>query len=200
MDIGKAFGFVFEDEKWITKVLIGGLLIWIPIINFAVFGYMLKVAENVARGNSQVLPEWSEFGDLFMRGLYYFLITLVYQIPTIIFGCVFGGLVGVLGSNIDPDTGQGAGGLVALAGCFYPLIFVIALVLGLGAYAATARYIATGIFSEAFKFGEVFASLRANIGTWIILILVSLLAGFVANLASSPAASVHCSPIFMPTV
>ena len=26
MDIGKAFSFVFEDEKWISKVLLGGLI------------------------------------------------------------------------------------------------------------------------------------------------------------------------------
>ena len=32
MDIGKAFSYVFEDEGWISKVLIGGLLIWIPIV------------------------------------------------------------------------------------------------------------------------------------------------------------------------
>ena len=65
MDIGKAFSYVFEDEQWISKVLIGGLLIWIPIVNFAVFGYMIKVAQNVAQGNPRPLPEWGEFGDHF---------------------------------------------------------------------------------------------------------------------------------------
>ena len=48
MDIGKAFGFVFEDEEWVSKVLIGGLIFLIPLIGqFAVIGYSFKVAQNV---------------------------------------------------------------------------------------------------------------------------------------------------------
>ena len=96
MDIGKAFGFVFEDEKWVSKVLIGGLLIWIPIVNFAVFGYMLAVARNVAQGNPRPLPEWGEFGMLFGRGFSAFVIALVYLLPVFIleglFFCLTGGL------------------------------------------------------------------------------------------------------------
>src|SRR5690349_22891790 len=84
MDIGKSFSYVFEDEAWISKVLIGGLLIWIPIVNFAVFGYMMKIAQNVAQGNPRPLPEWGEFGDHFMRGLYWFVIRLVYLLPAVI--------------------------------------------------------------------------------------------------------------------
>ena len=84
MDIGKAFGFVFEDEKWVSKVLLGGLFFLIPIVNFAVIGYMLKVAQNVAQGNPRPLPEWGggEFGNHFMRGLHGIVIQIVYQLPT----------------------------------------------------------------------------------------------------------------------
>ncbi len=56
MDIGKAFSFVFEDEKWVSKVLLGGLFFCIPIINFAVIGYMIKVAQNVAQGTHARCP------------------------------------------------------------------------------------------------------------------------------------------------
>ena len=34
MDIGKAFSFVFEDERWVSKVLLGGLFMIIPIVNY----------------------------------------------------------------------------------------------------------------------------------------------------------------------
>ena len=99
MDIGKAFSYVFEDEQWISKVLLGGVILLIPIVGWiAVSGYMVKVAQNVAQGNPRPLPQWGEFGDHFMRGLYAFVIGLVYLIPVFVleglFFCVTGGLEG----------------------------------------------------------------------------------------------------------
>ena len=129
MDIGKAFSFVFEDEKWISKVLLGGLFLIIPIVNFAVIGYMLKVAQNVAQGNPRPLPEWSEFGDHFMRGLHGIIIQIVYQLPTIIVYGVFFCVILAAGghtriwrrssSRRDENTGD-AMRLAALAGCRLP--------------------------------------------------------------------------------
>ena len=90
MDIGKAFGFVFEDEEWVSKVLIGGLIYLIPLIGqLAIIGYSLKVAQNVAQGNPRPLPEWGEFGSLFGRGFYAFVIALVYLLPVFILEGLF---------------------------------------------------------------------------------------------------------------
>jgi hypothetical protein len=185
MDIGKAFGFVFEDERWVSKMLIGGLLIWIPIVNFAVFGYAFKVAQNVVQGNPRPLPEWSEFGDHFMRGLYWFVIRLVYLLPALIlyvlFFCV---LVGAGSAANSQRGGGGAGAFGALGLCLLPLVFVLALIGVFLSYAADARYLATNNLSEAFKFSEVIASVRANLVAWLILLLVGILAGFVGSLGA----------------
>jgi hypothetical protein len=179
MDIGKAFSYVFEDEQWISKVLIGGLLIWIPIVNFAVFGYMIKVAQNVAQGSPRPLPEWSEFGDHFMRGLYAFAIYLVYFIPLIIVEALYFFVTLGLASGRG-RSGAGAAGLLGL--CFVPLVFVLAIGLAVVLYAALARYVATNSLSEAFKFGEVIGSVRNNFSPWLMLLLVSILAQFVGGL------------------
>jgi len=183
MDIGKAFSFVFEDETWVSKVLLGGVLFFIPIVNFAVLGYMLKVAQNVAQGNPRPLPEWGEFGDHFMRGLHWFVIQVVYQLPTIIlyvlFFCVIAAAGGAAGSQ---RGGDGAGPIGALGFCLLPLIFILALAGAFLAYVAAGRYVVTNRLSEAFKFSEVIASARANLGTWLILLLVVILAGFVGSL------------------
>lgn len=189
MDIGKAFSYVFEDEKWLTKVLIGGLLVWIPIVNFAVIGYSLKISENVARGVERPLPEWSDFGDLFMRGLYYIIITLVYSIPIILLVCVGGGILGALtgaasAAAESSDSVGAAGGAALGLGLilFYLVIIVLGLLTSLLVYPAVARYVATGQLSEAFKFGEVFKMFRSAPGTWIILLLVAILASFIGSL------------------
>ena len=189
MDIGKAFSFVFEDEKWITKVLIGGLLVWIPIVNFAVIGYGLKTAENVARGVERPLPEWGDFGDLFMRGLYYLIIALVYSIPILILSCIGGLVLGAFTSAAssvgDSSSSVGAAGGAALGLgliLFYLVVIVLSILTSLLLYPATARYVATGQMSEAFKFGEVIAMFRRSPGTWIILLLVAILASIVGSL------------------
>ena len=50
MDFGKAFTFAFDDKEWVTKLLIGGILSLIPIVNLVVVGYTLKTLKNVADG------------------------------------------------------------------------------------------------------------------------------------------------------
>jgi hypothetical protein len=185
MDIGKAFGFVFEDEKWISKVLLGGLFLIIPIVNFAVIGYMLKVAQNVAQGNPRPLPEWGEFGDHFMRGLYGIAIQIVYQLPTLIlygvFFCVILAAGGAAGSERSSD---GAGAIGALSLCLLPLIFILALAGAFLSYVAAGRYVATNTLSEAFKFSDVIAGARGNLGAWLMVLLVVILAGFVGSLGA----------------
>jgi hypothetical protein len=79
MEIGKAFGFVTEDEQWITKVLIGGLIQFVPLLGtIAILGYSYRVALNVARGNPRPLPAWGEFGDFLGRGFMALIIQIVY--------------------------------------------------------------------------------------------------------------------------
>ena len=184
MDIGKSFSFVFEDEKWVSKVLLGGLIFLIPLIGqFAVIGYMLKVAQNVMQGNPRPLPEWGEFGDHFMRGLYGIVIQIVYQLPTLIlyavFFCVLLAAGGAAGSEGSSD---GAGAIGVLSLCLLPLIFILALAGAFLGYVACGRYVATNTLSEAFKFSDVVASARGNLGAWVMLLLVVILAGFVGSL------------------
>jgi len=180
MDIGRSFGYVFEDERWLSKVAIGGLVSAVPILNFASMGYMLKVAQNVAQGNSRPLPEWNDFGDHFMRGLYAFVITLVYFIPYILIAVVFSCITAAAGSSSNSDGAQAAAGLFSCL--LVPVYLVVAFACALLAYAGMARYAATNTLSEAFKFGDVFAMVRNRPGVWLMLLLVIILAGIVGGL------------------
>ncbi len=183
MDIGKAFSFVFEDEKWVSKVLLGGVLFFIPIVNLAVFGYMLKVAQNVAQGNPRPLPEWGEFGEHFIRGLHWLAIQIVYQLPTIILYALFFCVIVATGGAADSQRGgNGAGAIGALGLCLLPLIFILALFGAFLAYVAAGRYVVTNSLSEAFKFREVIAGARGNLGAWLMVLLVVILAGFAGSL------------------
>ena len=185
MDIGRAFSFVFEDEAWITKVLLGGLIALIPIVGqLALVGYMLKTAENVARGSARPLPEWGEFGDLLMRGLYGFVISIVYFLPYIVVVILFSVFAAVLGAGASGSDGSDAAATLggALACIFVPLFLVVAFACLLFVYAGDARYAVTGQLSEALKFSDIMAAVRANAGIWLMVLVVNLLSGVAASL------------------
>lgn len=183
MDIAKSFSYVFEDEAWISKVLIGGLIFLLPVIGqITVAGYSYKVAQNVARGVERPLPDWGEFGEALVRGFLGWLISLVYALPAALISGILV-LVSVGTAAAADEARRGAG--VAFAGailCLVPLIVVLSLICVVAALAAVARYLATDDIGQAFKFGEVFASLRSSIGAWVLLLVLTILAGFVGGL------------------
>ena len=162
-------------------MLIGGLVFLIPIVGqLAVTGYSYKVAQNVARGAARPLPEWNEFGDALARGFFGWVITLVYSLPVILFAIIFALITAGAAAASGDQRGGGAAGALTL--CLVPIIFILALVCGVAALTAVARYLATDNFGDAFKFNEVLASLRGGIGAWVMLLLVAIVAGFVAGL------------------
>ena len=63
-----------------VKVLLGGLFSLIPIVNFVVFGAAVTYLKNVAEGREE-LPEWNEFGDLWIKGLLSTVALFIYFIP-----------------------------------------------------------------------------------------------------------------------
>jgi hypothetical protein len=182
MEIGKAFTFVTEDEQWITKVLIGGLIQFVPLLGtIAILGYSYRVAQNVARGNPRPLPAWGEFGDFLGRGFFALVIQIVYLLPLIVLYGVFLFLT-VAGAAAAEDSEAVAGVLGLLSLCLIPLQLVVALVCVFASLAAIMRYLATDSLGEAFKFGEVIATLRNHIGSFLMILVVGILAGLVAGL------------------
>lgn len=180
MDIGRAFGFVFEDEEWITKILLGGLISLIPIIgNIMVLGYMLDTARNVARGMEKPLPAWNDFGGILTRGFYALIIALVYQIPLIILVCIVQFLPIVL-AGVAGDSGAAIGGILVL--CLSLLMIVVGIAFALMIYAAFAIYIQTDSLGEAFNFGRAWSLVQNNLGAWGMLILLAIIAGLVGSL------------------
>ena len=186
MDIGRAFSYVFDDENWISVILIGGLLQLIPIFGqIVLIGYMFEVARNVMRGDPRPLPSWSNIGDKFMQGLYGFVISLVYALPILLLVVLFA-CVAVIGTAAGgSDGGEAAAGLVGLLSlCLFPIFFLLALVLQPLLLAAYGRYLQTGSLGAALRIGDSWGTLRSDLSGWVVLWLLQLVCGFVGGLGA----------------
>ena len=189
MDIGKSFTFVFEDEAWLTKILImaailflGVFFSWLVLIPAIVAaalinGYMVEIIRNVLRGQLDELPEWDNWGDLIVDGLKVIVIQLVYALPAIIVGLCLSIAMTAAGNN-------GEGLVVFLSVIMSCLILLWAIVVSILLPAATAIFAATNDLAAAFRFGEVFALVRNNLSTYLITFIMSWVASFIGGLGS----------------
>jgi hypothetical protein len=177
MDIGSSFTYMFEDENWIKKVLIGGIVAIIPIVNFAALGYIVQLIRNTRDGHPTPLPEWDQFGAYFMDGLWIFLIILVYLIPVILLACLQGIGTAALGNNKDAESAVGI-----VSACFSCLIGLWSLVVAIVIPAVLIRYAEVGQFMAGFRLREVFSIITANVGSYIVVLLLMWVASFVGEL------------------
>jgi hypothetical protein len=186
MDIGKSFTYVFEDPKWIMKILIGGIVSIIPIVNFAAIGYMLTTLKNVVDGQAQPLPEWGNFGDHFMKGLYAFIGILVYFLPAILLWCCMFAVsfAGGIGANSAGQSGGNAiGGVMGIVIlCLQCIMGLYALVAAITLWAPMTRFaMSQNQLSIFWDFRGNFELISKNIANYIIALLIAWVASFVAG-------------------
>lgn len=189
MDIGKSFTFVFEDQEWITKLLIAAAILllgvafsWvlgIPMLLAAALltGNGVEIVRQVMRGNLDELPEWDEWGNLLIEGIKVMVISIVYALPLIVVAICLGPVVGFLA-----DSSEALGVLLGtFLGC---IILIYAIALSIVFPAALAFYVAEDDLSAAFRFGDVIAFARDNLSTYLIIFIMSWVAGIIGNLGS----------------
>jgi len=184
MTIGDALSFVFDDEEWLNRLLIGALISIIPIFGgFAVTGYAIAVLRNVEAGSSRPLPRWDGLGEFFVDGLFYWIATLVYSIPLFVVMVPIA-LVAVLpaisADNQDLTTVLSGVAVVVSAGLGC-LAFVYGLFLWIITPVLQIRYAKTGQLGACFHIGEVFRFLTGHIGALVLAQLATWAAGLVAS-------------------
>ena len=177
MDIGKAFTFVFDDESWITKLLIGGVLLFIPILGWlVVLGWMLEIGRRVLRGDAEVLPDWDDFSTYLVRGLKAAIVSLVYYLPYILLSSC-----SQMPRFIDAgQSGEALSAVIAIvagtASCiniFYSIFMAIILPAALMRFTMHDDDIAAGL-----AFGEILSMVKENLSTYLIVFL----GGFIVSI------------------
>lgn len=174
MDLERSIKYMFDDEEWLQKLVIGGLVSIVPIVNFASWGWALRALKNITEGQETPLPDWSDFGEYFVKGLMAFLATLIYSLPIIILSC----LASIIANAAS--RGSDAAGLVGV--CFGLLGSLYGLFAGVILPAPLTKYALDGEFSAFFRFSEILSYIMDNLGNYAIAVIVTLIASIVASL------------------
>ncbi|KAF1078150.1 DUF4013 domain-containing protein [Methanogenium sp. MK-MG] len=177
MGIGDNFGESFEYTK---EALVGKWVRWIlliiisiiPIVNFILYGYTIRVLRGI-----KPAPELEDYVQLFIDGLLYMVISIIWMIPAIIVGMI---LVG--GSVIAMVSAPDTMGLAGVAGMGIGLLvtFIVAILCSLFATIGIVRFARTEKFGEAFAFGEIKDKI-GDIG-WVNYIIALIVLGIVVSI------------------
>ena len=186
MDLGRSFTFPFQDRSWFTKLLIAALVSIVPIVNFALVGWMVAIAKRVMDHELEELPGWDDFGKKWMGGLYYTVAGFIYALPVILVYCIMFGLFGglaIANENSASDaltaawTGAGVFGF-----CLICLVILYGLFLSILMPGLLVHYAKEDNFGSLFKLGVVYGKVRENAGAFFTAWVVMLVFGFVVGL------------------
>jgi hypothetical protein len=188
VDFGRCFTYVTEDPEWIKKVLIGGVfallsavLVGIPFV----LGYFGRTLRNVAAAAPRPLPDWDDLGGLFGEGLRLAVVYLLHVLGALAAVAALGCLAltpamlagGLRASDVHgPSEAIGAlSGLALVA--VYGFGMLVSLAVALYLPSALARAAVRDSIAEGFAWRENVAFIRANLGNYLLSLVIYLVAG-----------------------
>ncbi|MBW2993384.1 DUF4013 domain-containing protein [Candidatus Woesearchaeota archaeon] len=156
-----------------TKLIVGALLSILPIINFFSLGYIFE-ASRLSMAGKKKLPAWKNWKKLFTRGFFFFLISLIWMIPFMIFIS--------LGVSTTPSYSSIAAG--ASPYVMSPVFLTIGIILGILAWFLTPMALMGFIAEDRFLngFNIAFISKQAFTAKYFInwLLATLIMLGFIA--------------------
>jgi hypothetical protein len=113
--VGDSLGWPFKDPSWLSKIVLQGLILIIPIIGqIALYGWLLITMDNLRAGRNELAPAGFHLG----RGIGLFGVYLIYgiviAIPAVVLGVAGGAMVA-------QNSGGGGSALIAL-GYLYEIV------------------------------------------------------------------------------
>jgi hypothetical protein len=178
MDYGNMVGESFEYAKdavvgkwnqWLM-LIIATILLGLPLM-----GYSMKVL----RGEKPA-PEVADWGTLFVDGIKYLIVVIIWAIPfMIVYFLTIGAAVMAMMSGDMAGIGAMMVGLL--------IAFIVGIVTAVFALIGVVRFARTGAIGEAFNFTEILATI-AKIG-WVpyiialvVLIVVDVIIGIIVTI------------------
>lgn len=192
------FTFLFKDPDWKRKFLIGFLLYLagfiVPIVPWIFFsGYMARIIQIGIEEDDDVLPEWDDWGELFILGLKLMGVGFIAALPFILlFGCGYLAMMAPAFMGVfEPSYGDEispAWIITPILGsfggmCIMGLGLIFSLLIGIFIPPAMSHMIAEGQFSAAFRVSEWFQIFKANLGGYLIAYILIMGTAFTLSFA-----------------
>ncbi len=184
MDYGSMVGESFEYAKeavigkwnrWLM-LIIATILLALPLM-----GYAMKVL----RGEKPA-PEVTEWGTLFIDGIKYLIVSLIYALPIIIVWVLVLGASAAAIMSGNYSAMMAAFGAMALG---VLVMFILAIIIAVFEVIGIVRFARTGSIGEAFNMSAILATIN-KIG-WvpyiialIILMIVGIIIGIIVGILS----------------
>lgn len=177
MDIARAAANVFADRRWFEKIGIGSLIMIVPILNFAAFGYQVRVARQAISGSASEMPDWDDLLSLWREGVWLALARAVYALP-FLFILAVSAIAGVP-FIISLDRNPEASWIPLLLVCGVGVILMISYgaVVGILWPAMLGTYVRRGTFAACFDFPEFFHLIGRSVTVYLTLWLMILAMG-----------------------
>ncbi len=145
--------------RGLLKFLFGAALSSFPFFEFFAGGYRLRLINNGYTGKLE-MPEWTDFGDLFLKGLFLFFIKAVYLLLP----------ASMILSMVYVITSTNTSSLLKALGLSFSLFFFLlsAFLLPM----AWATYAASGQVASAFQMNKIFMRIKAVLPQYVLVILI----------------------------
>ena len=199
MDIGRALTYFSEDERWVEKTAIGtGLLLISSLLlvaligvlgYFILFGYLVRLLQNVRDDVHPVLPEWDRWGDDLVRGVKLVCVYVVWALPIFLISVPMF-IIGAVVTDYVPYADEGLGEIFILCSlCLQFLVGIAYLVFQPGFTIAFAR---NETISEGLQVSEIWDWTRDHIGNVAIVAILTVIASVIITTVGSIVGLILC--------
>lgn len=199
MDIGRALTYFSEDERWVEKTAIGtGLLLISSLLlvalvgvlgYFILFGYLVRLLQNVRDDVHPVLPEWDRWGDDLIRGVKLACVYLVWTLPIMLVSAPLFIVGVVISENVRSPDGDIGVILSVCALCLQFFVGIAYLVFQPGFTIAFAR---NETIKDGLQVSEIWDWTRDNIGNVAIVAILTVIASMIITTVGSIVGLILC--------
>jgi hypothetical protein len=194
INIKQALQHPTEDQDWIRKFALGVLISFVPILSFAVAGFIIEHLQNSARGASSPLPNWDNLGKKLLTGLKLLAVQIIFALPILVPSCaLLGFVIQQTASRSGGNLPEGAVPIVGIGGI---ALSCIALIYGLFLLYLSAailiQFARTEQIGACLRIGELIQIARTNTGDYLTIVAIVAAISSAVGLVSGILSLIPC--------
>ena len=181
----------YPIKDWVKMIILGIILI-IPIVNFIGLGYYLRIIKSTLAGLDE-LPDFERVGELFIDGIKLLIVCIIYAIVPLIFYALSFTFAGpaTVPSSTSSSSVFSFSYLPALTGIsvvFLILAAIFAIIISIFAFMGMANMAShESEIGAALRYREILDRIAAigwgnYILWWIVLMLIIIFGGFIIGI------------------